>query len=143
MEPLSDEWQACINRETGGLVGFTDEEAHLAEAEDIDDDLVPEWQLEAVLKVREVLASEAFVRLPDEFDFHEYRVVERFCLELDDAELRDALLDAIRGRGAFRRFKDVMRLKGIDTAWHEYRNQALRRLAAGFLEAEGIPYVDQ
>ncbi|MFC3282651.1 UPF0158 family protein [Litchfieldella rifensis] len=142
IEPLSDEWQAYINRDTGELVSFTDEEAQLAEAEDIDDSLVPEWQQEILPKVREVLGSEAFVQLPDKFDFHEYRVMERFCLELDDSELQEELLDAIRGRGAFRRFKELIHIKGIDKAWYAYRERELKAFAAEFLEAEGISYVD-
>ncbi|MGO4753424.1 UPF0158 family protein [Streptomyces sp. 2MCAF27] len=37
-----------------------------------------------------------------------YRDTEVFIAALDDRSLADALATAIRGRGAFRRFKDVL-----------------------------------
>ena len=140
MEPLSDEWQAFINRSTGELVGFSDEEARLAEE---DDPEAPDWQQEMLPKVREVLASKEYVSLPSKFEVHEYQVMERFCLQLDESDLQGELLEAIRGRGAFRRFKALIHAKGIEKQWYEYREQALRALAAEFLDAEGIPFVER
>jgi hypothetical protein len=140
MESFSDEWQAYINRNTGELVSFSDEEARLAEEESPE---APEWQQEMLPKVRNVLASEEYVQLPGRFDFHEYRVMEEFCWTLDESDLQMELLDAIRGRGAFRRFKERIHAEGIEKDWYAFREAALKQLAAGFLEAEGIPYVEQ
>jgi hypothetical protein len=41
--------------------------------------------------------------------------MERFCLSVDDEDIRDDLCNAIRGRGAFRYFKLTVRsnLKGF------------------------------
>ncbi|MBB3232780.1 UPF0158 family protein [Halomonas stenophila] len=140
MQPLSEEWQAFIHRHTGELVSFTEEEAQFAEegAED-----APEWLEEFLPKVREVLDSEAYVQLPGQFDFHEYRVMEDFCRQQEDMELQHELLTAIRGRGAFRRFKDAIQIQGIAQDWYDYRDRALRELAADFLEVEGIPFVEE
>jgi hypothetical protein len=68
--------------------------------------------------------------------------MRRFCRLRDDEAERDELLDAIAGRGAFRMFKSTIRRRGIEQEWYRYRDRALRRIAAEFLEAEGIPYVD-
>src|SRR5476651_2102142 len=38
----------------------------------------------------------------------QYRWMERFIPMVEDAELRDKLTQAIDGKGAFRRFKDVL-----------------------------------
>lgn len=68
--------------------------------------------------------------------------MERFCLSTEDDELRETLLNAIRGRGAFRYFKDTIHHRGIQDDWYDYRNDALKTIAAEFLEMEGIAYTD-
>jgi len=50
--------------------------------------------------------------LPDRFEMPEYQIMERCCLSLGDEEIRGDLCDAIRGRGAFRRFKDRVQAMG-------------------------------
>ena len=66
--------------------------------------------------------------------------MERFCSEVEDQALRDALLRAIRGRGAFRCFKDVIHERGIAPAWYAFRERALEEIAADWLDANGIAY---
>jgi hypothetical protein len=89
-----------------------------------------------------VLESDDFVALPDKFEIHEYSITERFCLFLPDEGLRDELLHAIRGSGAFRRFKAAIYRKEIQDDWYRFRNEALKRIATDFLESEGIPWLD-
>jgi len=50
------------------------------------------------------------------------------------------LLAAISGRGAFRRFKDVIHRHGVQEAWYAFRTTALEEDAAMWLEAHGIVY---
>ncbi len=118
------------------------EEARIIEDGDDDDDFIPEWQKEMLPKVKEALESEDFVALPDKFEIHEYSIIERFCRSMEDDDLREKLLNSIRGRGAFHRFKEIIHREGIQDAWYNYRNNALKRIAADFLEAEKIAYVD-
>ena len=142
MNMLSDEAIAYINKRTGELFTVTEEEASLVDAGDEDSEFIPDWQKEALPKVREVLASDDFLPLPDQFEIDEYSIMERFCLYTEDDALREALLQAIRGKGAFRRFKDMVRRRGIEDDWYRHRDGALKRIAADFLELEGIAYVD-
>ncbi len=137
IEPFSNERRVFISRKTGELVEVLDEEASYAEESDSE---VPDWMQPMLPKVREALASEDFIQLPDQFDFHEYRLIERFCCSLEDLALQKKLLDAIRGRGAFRRFKDRLFAEDIEQQWYDYRDQAIRALVVDFLEDEGIPY---
>ncbi|TVR74116.1 MAG: hypothetical protein EA427_01365 [Spirochaetaceae bacterium] len=99
--------------------------------------------VDALEPFSEVLASDEFVPLPGQFDFHEYHVMEQFSLQLDDPGLQEELLEVIRGSGAFRRFKALIRTRSIDQDWYAYRERSLRDLAVEFLESEGIPFVDQ
>lgn len=142
MDVLDEEWTAYINKKTGELVTVTEEEANIVEAEGEDDEFIPDCQRETLPKVREVLESDDFVALPDKFEIHEYSIMERFCLSLSDEGLQDEFLHAIRGNGAFRRFKDAIYRKEIQDDWYRFRDQALKRIAIDFLESEGIPWQD-
>jgi len=86
--------------------------------------------------------TEHYLPLPDRFEINEYHIMERFCLSVDDADIREDLCDAIRGRGAFRRFKDRVQVYGMAEDWYRYRDAALREIARAWCEAHGIASTD-
>jgi Uncharacterised protein family (UPF0158) len=139
MDALTDEATAYINRRTGELYTLSREEIDLVEDEDDPEDL-PDWQREALSKAREILDSEDWLPLPDKFDIHEYAIMEGFCRAVDAPELREELLNSIRGRGAFRYFKDTIYRHGIQEAWYRHRQAAFEKVAIEWLEANGITY---
>ena len=64
-------------------------------------------ELGALLNVE----PERFYPFPTKYEIHEYGIMESFVEELPSGKARDELAGAIRGRGAFRRFKNGIR-------WH-------------------------
>lgn len=67
-----------------------------------------------------------------------YRDMERFIADLDDADLADRLARAISGRGAFRRFKDVLVDRpDLMTRWHAFANDRQRGRARSWMAVEG------
>jgi len=90
-----------------------------------------------------VLASADYISLPGNSTFTNTPSWSGSCLSLDSERLRGRLLDAIRGRGAFRRFKDLAQACGILDDWYRFRDDALKKIAAEFLEVNGIAYVDE
>ena len=139
LELLSDDSFAYLHRTTGELVTLTREELAAVEAGDEPDDF-PEWQRELIRKAAEVLSSAEFLHLPTKFDIHEYSIMEKFCLSVEDEELSDELLYQIRGSGAFRRFRDALRRYDLTDAWYAYRNAALEEIATAWLEEHDISY---
>jgi hypothetical protein len=139
MDIPSEEWTAYLNRRTGELVALSHEDLRLAEADEEPQEL-PDWQDEELSKAREVLDSEDFLALPDKFEIHEYSIIERFCLEVEDRGARETLLKAIGGTGAFRRFKEAIHECHVADAWYAYRQKALEEIAAEWLEANGIAF---
>src|SRR5207302_6654146 len=83
-----------------------------------------------------------YLPLPDRFEINEYRIMQRFCLSVEDDDMRDDLCDAIRGRGAFRRFKDRVHPYGMAEEWYRYRDNALREMAMAWCEAHGLRYTE-
>lgn len=147
MDVLSDEWTAYVNRRTGELITVTDEDVRAVEDEvdeeideEVDDEEFPGGDTDELAKIREVLASEDFLALPRKFDIDEYTIMERFCEGVEDPGLRDDLLRAIRGSGAFGRFKALARGRGLIDQWHTFRDGALEDIAAEWLEANAILY---
>jgi len=139
MDLPNDSWTAYLNRRTGELVTVTDEDQRLVEGGENPEGL-PEWQRETLPKVRDALESDDFLALPGKFEIHEYRIMERFTLEVEKPEIREALLQGIRGRGAFRRFKEVIHERRLTEAWYAYRQLAFEGIAADWLETNGIAY---
>lgn len=72
----------------------------------------------------------------------QYRWMERFIETTEDAELRDRLTAAIDGKGAFRRFKDVL-LSYPDERerWFQFRQDLLKVEMDGWLASLNIEAV--
>ena len=66
--------------------------------------------------------------------------MDEFARQADDTALRDELLTAIHGRGAFRAFKDALHRRGVQEDWYRFRDAALAELAAAWLDEHGIAY---
>ena len=137
----SQEGRAFLDRETGEVHQFGPEELALGDAEDSLSDL-PDWQQPLVELARQVLSdtSDRFVELPDSWEVHEYRALEGFASQQTDPEVATQLLSAIRGRGAFRHFKDAVHRLGIADTWHAYRHDYLLEIARDWCEANDVPY---
>src|SRR5215470_15566188 len=105
LEFQADESFSYLNTATGEVVSVTTEELRAAENEEPLEDF-PEWQHDAIRIAKDIVETDHYLPLPDRFEIHEYQIMERFCLAVDDDDMRDDLCDAIRGRGAFSRFKD-------------------------------------
>lgn len=81
-----------------------------------------------------------FFSLPTRFDIHEYSIMERFVWNLPEGKMQDSLEHAIRGRGAFRRFKDAVRRFGIEQQWYEFQEKKYYEIAADWCEDHGFGY---
>jgi hypothetical protein len=138
---VDDEWRAYINGKTGELASFSLDLMRSIENEE-DPSKRPDWERDQRQDCERVLNDPDFILLPSKFDIHEWSIMERFCRSFDDEAIGDRLLDAIHGRGAFRMFKNEVHRLGIQDDWYRYRDDALKKIAADFLEAHGIPYVD-
>ena len=139
MDVLSDEHSAFLNRHTGELVTLSSEELSAAEEDDNIDEY-PEWQRDMIVKAKEVIDSDDYLPLPNKFDIHEYHIMEDFCCSIVDDEIREGLLDKIRGRGAFGRFKNAIHRNGIEDEWFLFRKEELEKIAIDWLEDNQISY---
>jgi len=69
----------------------------------------------------------------------QYRWMERFIPMVDDPQLREQLAAAIDGKGAFRRFKDVLMGHAAERErWFAFRSERLRVFMEAWLTAHGL-----
>ena len=119
----------------------------LRAVEEGDEDAVnelPDWQKPEVEEARAIVADsgERFVAAPGQVDFHEYQLMERFIGTVADSEAADQLERAIKGKGAFRHFKDTAARLGVLDDWFRYQDDAMKRFVVAWAEAKGVPYED-
>ena len=85
---------------------------------------------------------EDYIPLPNQYDIDEYRIMEAFIYQLPSGENQDILDRAIRGRGAFRRFKDKLYDLRLEQQWYKYRDDAYERIAREWCAQHKIDVVE-
>ncbi|WP_058307342.1 UPF0158 family protein [Gracilibacillus massiliensis] len=141
MEMQSEEFEAFLTKETGKVVLISSGTFLAAEDEDFDRDRLADWELEEVDTAIDILENDhKYAELPSEYEINEYNMMERFCFSLEDDAIQSALLNAIQGRGAFRRFKDQIITLGVRDEWFEFRDDCYKQIAIDFCERVEIDY---
>ena len=86
------------------------------------------------------IASDAnYMRVDPVSSREQYRWMERFIPMVDEVELRNRLAQAIDGKGAFRRFKDVLiAFTAERERWFAFRSERLRVFMEAWLAANAM-----
>jgi hypothetical protein len=116
---VTDTATLFVNRRTGEINVY-DSEVELGENPEESDDR--DWV--ALLRAR---------------DFDDYRMMRKFAQGAMPAAGRD-LEEALRGRGAYRRFREVVRARGLEDEWDAFRKSRIRETARSQLEQAGIAF---
>ena len=142
LEVQSDESHYYLDTDTGVVHLLSSEEMYAAEDADSLEDY-PEWQHENIEIARRLTngKDEGLIELPTRWDLNEYEIMEFFCDDQNPAD-RETLLDAIKGKGAFRRFKDTVARLDLFDQWNQFRLTKFKIVAVEWCQANEIPYVD-
>ena len=80
-----------------------------------------------------------YLRIDPVSSREQYRWMERFIPMVEDLDLRGKLTQAIDGKGAFRRFKDVLMSYAAERErWFQFRSERLRTFMEAWLNAHAI-----
>jgi hypothetical protein len=131
---IDEEISGFLNVRTGRVVMIS---ADVLDAAELDGPPAEEAMVRAA---REVLCSDEFRALPDQFDIDDYSIMQSFCQTVDDDALRCGLLRSIQGRGASMRIRHTVREYGMEVAWSGFRKESLRRIAIEWMERNGVTY---
>lgn len=136
MEFQSDEVTAYLHRPTGRVLWVSDEAMQAAEEGAGAEAGVEEVELTDARGILE--AGDDYLPLPDRLEIDEYRMMERFATGVANPAVRAELEDALRGRGAFRRFKDAVRRCGLAEQWYRHRDRGYEDVARAWCEEHGL-----
>ncbi|MEH7356778.1 UPF0158 family protein [Neobacillus drentensis] len=142
MEMQFEDSRTFLNKITGEIISVTSEDLRAAEDDEPFEHL-PEWQQEEREVALDVIDNfENYVELPTNYDINEYEIMEDFCLDVRERGRRDTLLGVIKGRGAFRRFKDRIIEFGIETEWYSFRDKRFKEIAIEWCQDNKIMFVE-
>lgn len=102
---------------------------------------LPDWVEDEVELKLEVLLNEdgRYVHIPERESEEAYKTMTDFIETVNDPALKEKLSSVLNGKGAFRRFKDVL----IDyprerKRWHGYNAKAMKEVIIEWLENLGV-----
>ncbi len=124
LEETFDTWEQFLNKETGEIVSLPNS----------DNDCVDFEEYEELAD--EIEFSDNYVRLPNQYDINEYKIMEAFAEEREDGRL----FRALNGRKPFRHFKDAINNIGIAEEYYKFRYLAFCDIATEWCEDNKIPY---
>ena len=124
LEERMDGWELFLNTETGEYEALAD-----GTWVDVDEELA-----------EKIDSSDFYVRLPNQYDIHEYRIMENFTEATGNPRHKERMFRALRGRKPYRRFKDEINALGIADAYYAWRFVAFCEIAREWCEDNGIPY---
>lgn len=137
-----EESRTFLNLKTGEIISITSDDLRAAEDEEPYDHL-PDWQQENRNVAIDVCENfEKYKELPTKYEVNEYEIMEDFCLTLNNQRKRDNLLNAIKGKGAFRRFKDKIIDFDIEEQWYSFRDERLKEIAIEWCQDNNVNYVE-
>jgi phage anti-repressor protein len=140
MEFQSGEGFSYIDKRTNTVCLITQEALSLAED---GDENYPEWMKEMIQLAKSFLEDDTdFIELPSQYDVHEYKIMENFAFSLNDGRNEEKLLMALRGKGAFRKFKDTVIYLGMQDNWYQYREEQIKEFVLSWCKINGI-HVEQ
>lgn len=157
LQMLSHERNAYLKKSTGKVITMSEDDFEMVRSmEALDASVIFEkeesdhgssdysvLEKEFFRDVKNVLVRDHdYLKLPSKFELDEYKIMETFCLSAPTVQISTTLLHAIRGAGAFRRFKETIYRFGLEEAWFKFKDMAYKELALAWLEDHGFAYTD-
>jgi hypothetical protein len=142
MEIQFEESRSLLNITTGEIVLVSSEDLRAAEDEKPFDHL-PEWEQENRINAMDVVENfENYIELPTKYEVNEYEIIEDFCLTVSNQRKQESLLRAIKGKDAFRRFKDKIIDLEMEDEWYSYREERFKQIAIEWCQDNEINFIE-
>ncbi|MGB8454485.1 MAG: hypothetical protein WCD89_19415 [Anaerocolumna sp.] len=127
MEATMDGWEQYLNKETVEIISLSD--GTWIDRDDEDEALV-----------EEIDTTDKYVRLPNQYDIHEYEIMEEFAYAFPNPRYQEKLLRVLRVHKLYRNFKDEINRLGISESYYAWRLIALCKKAKNWSEENEVPY---
>jgi len=131
-----------LDEETGEIIYIPEEVSRYVEEED--ENLrkeLPDWQKEGVKLAQEILFKKPhrYIYIPEGPPCNGYDLMVEFAEKVEDELLREKLSIALDGKGAFRRFKNVIAdYSDYREKWFKFRDERINKKVIEWLNSIGI-----
>lgn len=141
LEIQFDESSSFLDRDTGQVETVSNVLLGAAqECGDEEESDLPTWQEQEWEIAKRIVSTDRFQKLPTKFEVHEWAIMQDFSRSMELDRVREDLLGAIQGAGAFRDFKATLGRHHIESAWYAFRAEALRQIALNWCEENHIAW---
>ena len=140
-ELASESNKSYLNRNTGEIHLIPEEVEMYFDNEEFDENDLPEWE-KGIIKIEKDIQEnpENYIQFPDQYEINEYSIMENFSLSLTNKNIRELVYSSLKGKGAFRKFKDTVNKYGIMDEWYKFRDESIRELAIEWCEENNLQY---
>ncbi|MBQ7669757.1 MAG: hypothetical protein IJS45_03440 [Clostridia bacterium] len=126
IEETFEGWQQYYNVVSGEVESVPDSDSYGADMSEYEE------------LCEKIDSSDEYVRLPSQYDLHEYSIMEDFAEEKND----ERLFRALRGRRPFRNFKDTAENIGLIEEYYRFRTEAFTDIARRWCRDNDIPFTE-
>lgn len=139
MEHQRDETDFYLDTETGETVAIPGEVVRALEEDELDEDL-PAWERDLIPQAKEILqGSPRYVEIPVRNSHEAYNIMTEFANQVTDSKAQSKLFKALKGRGAFGRFKDALfEYPDMREQWFKFKADRDKEEVKDWLESIGI-----
>ena len=102
-----------------------------------------EADVEFMDQALDIVKSGEYIQLPTNYDIFEYKIMESFCNDIEDEEIKETMIKDIVGRGAFSRFKESIYKNNIEQEWFIFRYDTLKQIAIEWCIEERVKYREE
>jgi len=135
------ELSGYLDTETGEIISMPDNIMRAVEDSDEAAEALPDWEQELVEIAEKILGDEKnrFLLIPKRESSEGYAIMVAFTESVRGKGLREKLSIALNGRGAFRRFRDVLNDRPEELEkWYTFKEDWMREEAIKWLILNNI-----
>ena len=81
-----------------------------------------------------------YIRLPSKKEINVYNIIEQFSSAVEDESVRSELLSSIQGKGAFRRFNEIITKYNLLHLWYSFKENSYREIAVSWCKENCLDY---
>ena len=133
-----------LNKRTGTVISLSRKLIHALSPESSEDrnlNNIPEWDASMIPLAREIIlmGSSDYLRIPEAFGRPEHEWMKDFSDSVRGPKLREKLIFALRGRGAGKRFKEILKeVPEEANRWLVFRKKKWEEKIQDWLEVHGV-----
>jgi hypothetical protein len=135
------ELSGYLDTETGEIISMPDDVMRAAEDSDAAAEGLPDWEQELVETAESILGDEKnrYLLIPKRESREGYEIMVAFAESVRGTGLRDMLSVALNGKGAFRRFRNILNGHPAELErWYTFKDDWMREEAVQWLIMNGI-----